>query len=132
MHPIGVRDSLGLRYVPAQSDHPRMKIRGIILYKIALVALVEITFDADFVALNFEKGRVRLIRAVTFDLKNHLGVAIIRRDRNRNFTDRAPDGTTVVIYTRRINDLGDMAPGIKNLSGKLDPFCRCRTCGPNR
>ena len=132
MHPIGVHDSLGLRYVPAQSDHPRMKIRGIILYKIALVAFVEITFDAAFVALNFEKGRVRLIRAVTFDLKNHLGVAIIRRDRNRNFTDRAPDGTTVVIYTRRINDLGDMELGIKNLSGNLDPFCRYRIGSPNR
>ena len=109
-----------------------MKIRDMILYKLAFVAFVEITFDADFVALNFGKGRVRHIRAVTFDLKNHLGVAIIRRDRNRNFTDRAPDGTTVVIYTRRINDLGDMAPGIKNLSGNLDPFCRCRIGSPNR
>ena len=93
MHPIGVRESFGLRRVPAQSDHPRMKIRDILLHKIALVAFVKITF----VALNSENGLVRHIRAVTFDLKNLLSVAVIFRDRNTNFTDRAPDGITVVI-----------------------------------
>ena len=69
---------------------------------------------------------------VTFDLKNHVGVAIIRRDRNRNLTGLAPDGKTVVIYTRRIHDLGDMAPGIRDLSGNFDLFCRCRVGDPKR
>ena len=109
-----------------------MKIRDIILYKIALVAFLEITFDADFVALNFEKAGFASFVPSPSTFKNHLGVAIIRRDRKRNFTDGAPDGTTVIIYTRRINDLGDMALGIKNLYGNLDPFCRCRIGSPNR